>query len=217
MRMILFALLFLTANLSHVVAQDEQTLKQYFEGKTIKVKIDMPATFEGINIYPNNPNPLEQKKYIEKLNQNGISIHKGEHVQITKILQKEKHIEFQLGGGGYSPIVEKIGDPDKSTLSESDEEKKLKEKIKLETNNTEKARLNKALRKLQRIRRTEQEELNMNAKKSQASQKEQTSRMPRESGSRFSIRYSSKVGHEQLTIESIKTALCEYVNFESLK
>jgi len=33
-------------------AQSESDLKQFFEGKTVTLRIDLPATKEGVNIYP---------------------------------------------------------------------------------------------------------------------------------------------------------------------
>ena len=50
-----------------VRAQDQQALSQFFEGKQVVVKIDMPGSQQGIDIYPQRPNSLDAKAYGKRM------------------------------------------------------------------------------------------------------------------------------------------------------
>lgn len=196
-------------------SQDEQSLKRYFEGKTVTLKLDMPATADGIDIHPYRSTPMDFDDYSKRLKDHGTSIFSGDQIMITKIKQKKKHIEFQLGGGGYGTMGDDDARVDKPYLRETDEEKDLKEEIKKETDKSEKSKLERELRKLQRTRRVEQERINMEAEQLQAAKEENVRRKAFESGSRFNIRYDVKVGVDQLNVESIKNALAKYIDFKT--
>jgi len=85
----------------HAFAQPEAELKEFFEGKRVVVKLDMPATQSGIDVYADARRPLNFDDYSARLKTTGIAIRSGESVMITKIKVKDKLIEFQLGGGGF--------------------------------------------------------------------------------------------------------------------
>jgi outer membrane protein assembly factor BamE (lipoprotein component of BamABCDE complex) len=89
-----------------VSAQTEQNLKQYFEGKNVSLKIDMPATRDGVNVYPERAQPLNYGEYANRLKQHGTSIRRGEEIMMANIKIKDKQIEFQLGGGGNGTVGE---------------------------------------------------------------------------------------------------------------
>ena len=82
-------------------AQSEEALKDFFEGKTVVVKLDMPATQNGVDVFADARRPINFDDYSARLKSTGISIRSGESVMITKIRLKDKLIEFQLGGGGF--------------------------------------------------------------------------------------------------------------------
>ena len=83
------------------VAQSESELKQFFEGKSVLVKIDMPATQEGIDVFPDARRSMDMNQYSQRLKSYGVAIHNGESVMVTRVRVKDKLIEFQLAGGGY--------------------------------------------------------------------------------------------------------------------
>lgn len=82
-------------------AQDERRLKQAFEGNRVTVLIDMPATSQGIDLFPGSSRPLDFQKYAARVKENGVAIKEGERSLITKIRVKDEVIEIHLGGGGY--------------------------------------------------------------------------------------------------------------------
>ncbi|HKE59620.1 MAG TPA: hypothetical protein VKB46_23075 [Pyrinomonadaceae bacterium] len=89
-------LLVFIASVITVSAQTETSLKQHFEGKTVKLRIDMPAS-EGVNIYPERGLAMDYNQYADRLKQNGASVHKGDEVVITRVKVKNNDVEVQLG------------------------------------------------------------------------------------------------------------------------
>ena len=81
--------------------QDERRLKQVFEGKRVTALLDMPATSEGVDIFPGSSRPLDFQKYSARVKKSGVSIKEGERGLITKIRVKDNVVEVHLGGGGY--------------------------------------------------------------------------------------------------------------------
>ena len=57
-------------------AQSEPELKDFFEGKSVVVKLDMPATQEGIDVFPDARRALDLAQYSARLKSTGIAIRK---------------------------------------------------------------------------------------------------------------------------------------------
>src|SRR4051812_11880589 len=54
----LAAMITILLSAATVQAQSEAALKEYFEGRTVALKLPMPGTEKGVDIYPGNPRPL---------------------------------------------------------------------------------------------------------------------------------------------------------------
>ena len=98
------ALLPLVIAAAPLAAQSEADLQQHFEGKRVTLKIAMPGTEAGVDIYPVTDRPLDYPRYATRLKDNGTAIRSGDDAMITKIRVKSSHIEFQLDGGGYGTM-----------------------------------------------------------------------------------------------------------------
>jgi hypothetical protein len=85
-------------------AQDELHLRQKLEGKRIVVQIDMPATSQGVDLFPGTSRPIDFARYSGRLKSNGVAIRAGETSMITKVHVKNDNIEVHLGGGGYGTL-----------------------------------------------------------------------------------------------------------------
>ena len=102
MRALFGAALALAAFARGASAQNEAALRAAFEGKTVAMRIDMPATSQGVDVHPLDAPPVDFREVAERLKDNGTAIRIGQRVMVTKVLvKKNSHIEFQLGGGGY--------------------------------------------------------------------------------------------------------------------
>jgi hypothetical protein len=199
-----------------VLAQSEAALKDYFEGKTVTVKLAMPGTEDGVDIYPLDSRPLDYTRYADRLKDNGTAIRAGEEVMVTKIKVKSKLIEFQLGGGGYGTM----GDETSSNVSTSSSpktkrEQNLEAELRRETDPAKKRAMKEELDDLRKER--EREDARNRAAVAEAQEhKEQNIRERRlEGGSRFNIRYRDGVPQTLLTPQAIKRVLAEYVRFDA--
>ena len=137
MRTVLTAVALIAILSTSAAAQSEADLKRQFEGRKVTVLIDMPATKDGVNIYSEREQSMDFSEYARLIKQFGVAVEEGDRIMITKIRVKEKHIEFQLGGGGYGTIGDETQPsvPD-SSVGKSNREKRLEGDIKKETNET---------------------------------------------------------------------------------
>lgn len=90
-------------------AQDEANLRRALEGKRATLRMDMPATSEGVDVFPGSSRPVDYSKVANRLKNNGTAIHDGESILITKIKVKGENIEIHLGGGGYGTLGDVLG------------------------------------------------------------------------------------------------------------
>ena len=104
-------------------AQSEAALKEYFEGKTVRLKIAMPGTEDGVDVSPGSAKPLDYPRHADRLKDNGTALRAGDDALVTKVKVKAKLIEFQLDGGGYGTM----GDETSSSVSVSDAPKTKRE------------------------------------------------------------------------------------------
>ena len=81
-------------------AQSESDLRQFFEGKKVTMRIDLPATKDGVNIYPERSQPFDYKEYGDRIERHGAFVRGFEVVTITKLDVKGKEIEVQIAGYG---------------------------------------------------------------------------------------------------------------------
>jgi hypothetical protein len=211
------ALLALVGSASPAVGQSEEQLRVYFEGKNVHVKLDMPGSSEGVDVYPGTMLPIDFPKHAGRLKRFGTAYHRGEEALVTKVKVKSDHIEFQLGGGGYGTL----GDDDSPYVavpaaSKSEREKNLERDLEKTTDPAQRRTLREELDGLRR--RREREDARNQAEAAQAEQVKAANIRQRriEGGSRFNLRYDSDVPGEALTPESVMRALSEYVDFSPL-
>ena len=196
-------------------AQSEDALKTYFEGKTVVVELDMPATQNGIDVYADARRPIDFDDYSARLKATGIAIRAGDRVMVTKVKVKDKLVEFQLGGGGYGTAGD---DTDTSvyvpSTPKSNREKTLERDIKEEQDSARKRRMQNELDDLRKEREREDQR---NKAVSLAASEEKKRRIAEQrlhGGSRFNIRYDDGVPRGA-TPGGIMAALADYVEFPS--
>lgn len=204
----------LTTN-SLISAQTEEDLKRYFEGRRVEVKIDMPATKDGVNVRPEAARPLDFAQYGSLLKTYGVSLREGDRIMITKIKVKDKHIEFQLGGGGYGTI----GDETSSTVyvpsaDKTRREKNIEKELKNETDERRRRRLREELSDLRSERRREDARNQAEAAEAGELAKLRIQEKRLQGGSRFNIRFDRKLTAADLTPQMIIDALANYVYFD---
>lgn len=206
---------------SDAQAQNEAALRAAFEGKQVTVKVDMPATSKGIDVFPQDQMPVNWREVANRMKEYGTALKPGQQVMITKVVvKKDSHIEFQLGGGGwgtFGDFMNSSSSVSATTESESSEEKALKARIKQAQGPTERKRLEKELASVRSAR--ERENSKARAEAAQANEaREANLRVKRaESGSRFNIRYKNGIPPYYLTPEGVAEALAQYVEIPGIK
>jgi len=212
----IFALLVLVATAPPGFAQSEDQLRTFFEGKTVRVKIEMPGTEDGVDVYPGTAHPIDFPKHATRLKRAGTALRRGDEVLVTKVKVKKDLIEFQLAGGGYGTF----GDDDNPNVfvpaaSKTEREKNLEKDLEKTTDPARRRKMREELDALRRDR--EREDAHNEAEAAQARQaKEANIRQRRlEGGSRFNLRYKPVVPAEALTPDGVMQALAEYVDFSS--
>jgi len=211
------ALLVLVATAPPALAQSEDRLRAFFEGKTVRVKLEMPGTEDGVDVYPGTAHPIDFPKHATRLKRAGTALRRGDEVLVTKVKVKNDLIEFQLGGGGYGTF----GDDDSPNVfvpsaSKTEREKNLEKDLEKTTDPTQRRKMREELDALRRDR--QREDARNQAEAAQAEQtKEANIRQRRaEGGSRFNLRYKPVVPADALTPDGVMRALAEYVDFSPI-
>ncbi len=217
MRHTIIALVALSAFSQRALAQNEAALRAAFEGKTLTVKIDMPATSKGIDVFPEESMPVNWREMAVRMKDNGTAIKPGQTIMITKVVvKKDSHIEFQLGGGGYGTFGDHMSSTSSvsaTTESESKLERQLRDSIKSAPGPTKRKQFERELSNARSER--ERENSRAKAEAAQANEaREANLRVKRaESGSRFNIRYRHGIPSDALTPEGVMKSLAQYAEF----
>lgn len=210
------AILMLASAAPPAVGQSEDRLRTYFEGMTVRVKLDMPGSSQGVEVYPGLAQPVDFPQHAARLKRYGTAVRRGEEALVTKVKITGNHIEFHLGGGGYGTL----GDDDSPYVSvppapKTEREKNLEKDL---AKTTDPAARRTLREELDALRRDRQREDARNAAESQQAQqvKEANIRQRRlEGGSRFNLRYERNIPEDALTPESVMRALGEYLDFSA--
>jgi hypothetical protein len=195
-------------------AQSESALQRFFEGKRIRVKIDMPATHEGVDYHFGKDQPLDFKGYSNRLRRFGAALRNGDEVMITGVKVKSKNIEFQLGGGGYGVFGDDSGYVSARSVPKSNREKQLEKDISREGDPDRRDRMKDELNRLRdRREREERHEREEAARLTEIKQSE-VAQKRLDAGSRFNIWYPESYLKESVpTPEQLMALLSEWLDF----
>ncbi len=198
-------------------AQSEAELQRFFEGRRVRVKIDMPASHEGIDChYGKNP-PLDFKSYSTRLRRFGASLRNGDEVMITGIKVKNKNIEFQLGGGGYGVFGDDSGYVSARSVPKSNREKDLEKDIERERDPDRRDRMKRELSRLRDRREREQREERDEAERLTEIKQSEIARKRLDAGSRFNIWYPEGYLKESIpSPQDVMAVLSEWIDFAPL-
>ena len=200
-----------------VEAQSENVLRGFFEGKTVVIKLDLPGSERGVDVYPGTSQPVDFPKHAKRLKDYGTAVHRGQEILVSKVKVKKDLIEFQLGGGGYGTFGDDAGTSVYTpTADKSQREKNLEKDL---PGLSDPAARRKATEELDQLRKDRaRADASNRAATAQASQlKEANLRQRRaEGGSRFNLRYDSEVPADAMTPDGVMRALAEYVDFGPL-
>jgi hypothetical protein len=194
--------------------QSEATLREYFEGRTVRVKLAMPGAEDGVDVYPGTSKPLDYPRHASRLKQYGTAIKPGSDALVTKVKVKSNLIEFQLDGGGYGTM----GDETSSGVSvastpKTKREQNLEGELKRTSDPVRRRAIKEELDDLKAEREREDARNRASVADAQESKKANIRQRRLEGGSRFNLRYRDGVPASALTAASVKEALAAYLEF----
>jgi hypothetical protein len=195
-------------------AQNPDALSSYFEGKQVVVKIDMPGTQKGVEIYPGRPQPLDAKSYGDRIKDFGVSLQNGDSTMVTKVKVNKDNIEFQLGGGGYGTARDNTDTEVHFTPAEkSDREKELENQLNNETDPDRRRSLQRELDYVRSERDRRDAYERARAENDAARRAQQLAIKRQQGGSRFNIHVDARQMGDSLTPQVVQDALAQYVAF----
>jgi hypothetical protein len=195
-------------------AQSAADVQNYFQGKQVQLKIDMPGTQQGVDLRFDRGTPMDWKQYSSRLKKFGVAIPKDGRSTITTISVKKDMIEFQLDGGGFGTF----GDDTNTTVTakpveKSNYEKQLEQDI---ANTDDPDRKRDLQRDLDRERDRRQRQDNANQRDAQVASQikgQQVAQNRMQGGSRFNLRWTGSIPAEDLTPGAVMKLLAPYVDF----
>ncbi len=203
------------ASASPLAAQSEAALKAHFEGRTVAVRMDLPATEDGVDVYPAATPPVDFGRYQTRVKRFGIAIRQGETAMVTKVKLKGRLIEFQLGGGGYGTSGDQTNPSVGFTAApKTERERNLERDVKDVRDPVVKRRMQDELDYLRSQR--EREDRRNRALVAEATERRREFIQERRlaGGSRFNLRWRDAVPASALTPAGVEAALASYVDFD---
>ncbi len=195
-------------------AQDEAALRRYFEGKQVRVKYDLPATHDGLDVYWRQDPPVNFKAYSQRIKKFGIALRDGDTVRVTTVRVKQKNIEFQLGGGGYGTFGDDTSRVTARSVSKSSREAQLERDISKETDSRRRDQMNRELNRLRDDRRRDEAYARQRAAELDAVKSAEIARKRLDGGSRINLWFPPKYLVEQIpTPNELIAMLTEYIDF----
>jgi hypothetical protein len=208
-------ILLFTGAICPIYAQTGATdIQNYFQGKQVQLKIDMPGTQQGVDLRFDRSAPMDWKQYSSRLKKFGVAIPKDQRATVTTIVVKKDMVEFQLDGGGFGTF----GDDTNTTVDTKPVEKsKYEKQLERDIANTDDPDRKRSLQRdldRERDRRRREDAANQRAAQVASQIKSQQVAQDRvRGGSRFNLRWAGSIPTEQLTPESLTKLLAPYVEF----
>ena len=198
-----------------VHAQTEWDLKQAFEGKFVIVKMDMPATQRGVDLYPDRQPSVDFTQYSARVREFGVALRPGDRIMVTTVRVKKKNIEFQLGGGGYGVFGDDTGSVYVADESKSRREKDLEKWIKDERDPERRRRMQRELDDLRRDRERENRRRDAEERDLTARKQSEIASKRLDAGSRFNLWFDEyRLASRVPTPREMRLMLSQFVDFE---
>ena len=211
-----FCLAFAAGFAAPAAAQSEASLKSALEDRYVVVRLDMPASKVGVDIYVNKRQKLKHKENDQRVRRHGAAFERGEAARITDVRVKKKFIEVLLEGGGYGVRGdERTKRFWANPVPMTEEEEKLREELAYlsESSTQIKLLVESRIADLEADRDAIYQE---RVELAESQQEEQNARVRvarLAGGSRINIRFGKKIPGNALTPEGLMALLDGYVDF----
>jgi hypothetical protein len=196
-------------------AQTEWDLKKAFEGQFVIVKMDMPATQRGVDLYPDREPSVDFRAYSARVREFGVALKPGDRIMVTTVRVKKKNIEFQLGGGGYGVFGDDTGYVYVPEEGKSRREKDLEKWIKDERDYERRRRMQRELDDLRRDRERENRRARSESRDLTAQKQSEIASKRLDAGSRFNLWFEEgRLEARAPTPREVRMMLSQFLDFE---
>jgi hypothetical protein len=195
-------------------AQTEWDLRQAFEGQFVVIKMDMPATQRGVDLYPGRQPTVDFREYSARLREFGVALRVGDRIMVTTVRIKKKNIEFQLGGGGYGVFGDDTGYVYVPTENKSQREKNLEHDIKDERDPDRRRRMQRELDDLRRDRERENSRRQSESRDLTERKQSDIASKRLDAGSRFNLWFDEyTLASRAPTPREVRAMLSQFLDF----
>ena len=187
-------------------------LEKALVGREVRLRLDMPATSAGIDLYLQKEPEYDAAQLATRLSSYGVAIRQGQTAIITKVKVNKKNIEVQLGGGGYGTL----GDDDGLVVARLDEPSPRQRELERERSRTTDPKrrkdIDRELYELREALRRQHQEAFRHAKALTAINQKEIARKRLDGGSRFNVWYQDKRLEQWApTPEELMYSLADYL------
>ena len=195
------------------VAQNEATLRSYFEGRRVTLRMDMPGTSDGVDVHADASRAIDFQHYRDDLKRYGTALRAGDSVVVTLVKEKKDLIEFQLAGGGFGTFGDDTSTSANIALVEkSEREKTLEKRVRDEDDRDRRRDVQRELDEVRNRRERENRRIMAERQRVEELKRERIAEERLRGGSRFNLRYPDRVP-PGMRPEDVMAALAEYVDF----
>ena len=193
-------------------AQGEDALKNAFMGRSVTLRVDMPASHKGVDLRFDRGVPFDLKENSDRIREHDAALQAGDVIQVTYIKVKGDLIEFHLGGGGFNWFSDSTT-KSAPTASKTSREYDLEKDIRNETDRDRKRRLQNELDDLRRERESRNDRERRDVEDYNRRAHDRDMERALKSGSRFNLRFKKNVPADALTPEGFERYLDPWVDF----
>jgi hypothetical protein len=213
-RALIAPLVVVLAAAAPAAAQTEWDLKQAFEGRFVVVKMDMPATHRGVDLYPDRQPAVDFREYSARVREFGVALRAGDRIMVTTVRVKKKNIEFHLGGGGYGVFGDDSGYVYVPDETKSRRERDLEKQIKDERDTDRRRRMQRELDDLRRDRARENRRRDAEERELTARKQSEIAGKRLDAGSRFNLWFDEyRLASRLPTARELRLMLAEFIEF----
>ena len=191
-------------------------LKKALEGREVTVRIDMPATSGGIDLYLQREPDIDAAAYGMRLKTFGTAIRRGDRVPITLIKVNKKNIEVQLAGGGYGTRGDEVAIAVPAYVAKTTRERDLERERDRTKDEARQREIDRELRSLQYDRERDNLAASQRADQDRVLKEAGIARKRLQKGSRLNVWYADRRLEQWVpTPEDLMLSLARYVDFGS--
>lgn len=186
----------------NAAAQNEAALRSALEGRSVVLRVDLPASHKGVDLRFDKPEPFNERENTQRIRDYDLALRSGDRAPITQVKVKGDMIEFHLAGGGFNWSTQGTTETFIATPA-SNREQDLDKEIKRETDKDRKRSLERERDDLRSERQRRDDDRRRDVEYRNERARERDRARAERSGSRFNLRFKKVVPADALTPDGL--------------